>query len=1070
MASDVRAAVVGMFRPRYEDVVACEDVMLISKGGTSTRPKPRVAVLSTPAAGSPATPAESNTLYILEVKSKLSVKEAFRVSKLVDVVPEGAKDDASSLFDFGSSGAVVLSFESSVQQDAFVAEARRLQRQVQSALLGPVDGDESATTRVDRTTQEQSGALTNVEEMLLSRQLGPNACDDITAFEDSIADQQRGVELHMVKTIVDTADIWREVRRNIVDLTGEVEAVERRIESYATHLISKKAIIHDIEHANNTLHRKERNLENLHGTVQGLSDKLSMSQQMLNVLEQLQREKEKLVEFFVASKNGPIVAAAMKQMQDVLRDEDLEKDFPIKAVAERKKHFLKERKLIVQQSKLYILALIEIMKSFYLTDDTQRYSSRGRIILRPHKELTDRLLAVGDITQALAIIDMEGFSIVLRKYRASMQQVYAREISCFFTEMRKRVKRVGWAGQTLLGQLPEQGAGLGMLMESGQLGATPSSVLRHQSSSYFSPLNSTYKGGGGGGATLYSTTTHGTVTAGDLYIELPEANLNGRRLQRGALKEAILQAAATTTVAGLTERIKGRSGGGAIRPDIAFAMALEATLDVVLKEEEVLSMCFGLYAEKVDHSALVEEARDKASTAAAKEREARVEELAISLLELFGGELVLNDDAKESDSGGDDDHKSHHDSDDDDDEDDETRDRRKRRKNKEKATSKANYLPYELRSLVQFMCDNGDRIYTFAMMCMIDACLKEGTPSGESKYCRSILCELRRIVARSLSAFVEEQTNSLAWCMDKFRRKPSALLPCFAQLPNFLRRMDNMHNALDPEVVSFTNYDKIVSALISMMFDMLDSVSSIRGNAHLVADEGGSAGADGNVLFAVVGTATSLVDNVMDTAISAIDSNAQTDGALTDSKAVKLGFLTQFRHHSFFCVVFDALPHGSHAKDLLAERYLASIEKKDRYEELYITRLIFAEAFPVFSRFVLQAEDLVALYTSEQDLSSHRVLAEDNVRRVCCAMKEEFMHGIADAAQRMTKHFTRDIKPQSTEHTFHRTILAVAWKHFTALVADKVGFMCDLLQKPMYKAVKATVTQSDLRELINAAQ
>jgi hypothetical protein len=364
------------------------------------------------------------------------------------------------------------------------------------------------------------------------------------------------------------------------------------------------------------------------------------------------------------------------------------------------------------------------------------------------------------------------------------------------------------------------------------------------------------------------------------------------------------------------------------------------------------------------------------------------------------------------------------------------------------------------------MCDNCDRVYTFAMMCMIDSCLKEGTPAADSQFCRGMLHDLRRIVTKALSTFVGEQSDSLNQSMERYRRKPSALLPGFVQFEFLLRRLDAMHSALNPDVVSYRHYDKIVGAFATVLFEMLDTVSSIRGPAHL-----GSVGAAGDVdspagiLIAAVGGATSMVDNVVDRAISAMDS-AQEDGPMTDSKAVKLGFLTQFRHHSYFCVIFDRLPENSHARELLEERHAISIEKKDRYEELYITKLIFSEAFPVFSRFTTQAEDLVALYTSEQDLVSHRCMAEENVRRVCTSMRDEFRFGVKDAAARVKKHFTRDIRPGSTEQHFHRTILAVAWKHFTELLRTKVLFMLNLLRRPMYKEIRPTVTTIELDEIL----
>eukprot|EP00658_Telonema_sp_P-2_P031286 TRINITY_DN23452_c0_g1_i1.p1 TRINITY_DN23452_c0_g1~~TRINITY_DN23452_c0_g1_i1.p1 ORF type:complete len:233 (-),score=39.99 TRINITY_DN23452_c0_g1_i1:147-755(-) len=175
------------------------------------------------------------------------------------------------------------------------------------------------------------------------------------------------------------------------------------------------------------------------------------------------------------------------------------------------------------------------------------------------------------------------------------------------------------------------------------------------------------------------------------------------------------------------------------------------------------------------------------------------------------------------------------------------------------------------------------------------------------------------------------------------------------------------------------------------------------------------------------------------------------------------GYLMQYRHNAFFCCVFAGLPRSSRCRELLVTRFTQASFARDHYEELYLTRLIFADAFPHFSRFVSTAEDLFQTYKLEE-LNHNKALSKVIVSEALKELPAEIKSGIASAATRIKKHFTGDVRFGTTDEAFHKAILKQTWQHFGRLIKGKVAFLEKrlLVELAHLSGVQTPVTSEDV--------
>lgn len=1139
--NDLQPVIDGIFRQRGDEVVAGETVSEI--GNKKRASKPRLIILTRPLGGS-----AGATLTIVAIEpnhQRVKLKSAFAVDRLTEVSNEGSFD---ATFNFGASGLLSVSFESHIQREMFVAAARRLQTTPSASgarggyadgRLGTIRGvlteavgaeaEADAAARVRKLRQDKRRVFTTEEEQHLLKHMGSDGAgfDDIKQFQDALLRQQKSSELKSLDLLTTSEAAWQEAQRQVQDLVQDVEEVEQRIEEYSSHLLSKKSVIQQVEHDNNTLQRRQQNLESLYIMMADLRDQLSLAPATVALLGRLRTVAEDdLVAFFSEGSNAVTLSVAMKHMQGVLHNPKLDSDFPINAVAERKAYFLSQRKMITQRSKAYILSTIESFEAVYFADKT-RYSRDSSLVWRLHVDLSVKLMNISDIICALGRIDVEGFGNALRKYRSSMQKIYAMEIARFFKTIKKQIKKVNsWRGPFLLGTSETRKEAMSMRMETAQAGETPRMFSRASAATpALTPRMMQYDddnaadAGGGRGRT---GSTRGDDDHTRLTVQFPSVadlhmvgNIPNSAIELyespSTLRKLDVRAETSSVVGGIKSLAPTTSGGGYVRPDLAFAVALESAVLAVLHEESILRTCFGLAdsvagqaadgaranASNAWASPLGADAREGAAAATSgagglagplgdAETDAdRLQMMQDSLLELFGGAdantlvRVLQGSSRATSGrpsrsnsqgrniglpprpptaagfsgsesafphrrtwsgasstgfGG---HGSSLSGDDRDSDfvDDGT----------SRGVLHRNFLIRSMRDLAHFFVEKCDRIYCIPALCMIRAYRRrtENTmlPS-KSAFCQFMLGELESIMSGGMVQFVAEQTESITRCRKKYVVKPTALLHCFAKLPALFLRFEAVHNGLASNVCDRTEYSSIALSLVDQSFDALDQITNVKSTVEDMNEQ-----------------------QLKLHKLIAQKVNAVLDGVEADVNSLKWVFIQQYRHQSFFCAFYSTMPSESFAVELLQDHYASSKVKRDRYEELYLTRIILVGSFPVFGVFAISAEDLSMIY-SKEELRHHKALAVDAVGKVVSGLEKELRSGVKASAARMKTHFLRDVDLNGNEASFHRTLLQRTWQHFSTLLLQKFDFLTDLLTWAVYKDLSVNVTRAELADLL----
>ncbi|AYU76414.1 Exocyst complex component Sec3 family protein [Leishmania donovani] len=1138
---ELQPAIDGVFHQRGEEVVAHEMVSEISsKKKAST---PRLLILSHFLGRS-----GGATLSIVTVDpsgQRVKIKSAFAVDRLVNISNEGSFD---ATFNFGASGVLSVSFESHIQREMFVAAARRIRATPSSSSgaresyvdnrLSTIRGvlteavgaqvEADAAARVRKLRQDKRRIFSTEEEKHLLRHIGNNGAgfDDIKQFQEILLRQQKSSELRSLNLLTTSEAVWQEAQQQVQDLVQDVEEVGQRIEEYSTHLLSKKSVLQQVEHDNNTLQRRQQNLEALYIMMSDLRDQLRLAPATMALLSRLRTVPEDgLVAFFSEGSNAVTLSVAMKHMQGVLHNPKLDSDFPITAVAERKAFFLEQRKMITQRSKSYIMAIIGSFEATYLADKS-RYSRDASLVWRLHVELAHKLLNISDVIRALDRIDVEGFNNALRKYRTSMQRVYALEITHFFKCLKKQVKKVNtWRGPFLLGTSESRKEAMSMRMETAQSGETPRMYSRgSQSTPALTPRmmrfgdDSDYGAGAGGRAasglggsedrthlslqfpSVADLSMEGSVPASA--IELYQSANTLRRLDARAETSSVMSGMKSLNPA-------STSGGGYVRPDLAFAIALESSVLAVIHEEVILSRCFNLFSDPAEKSGNDEDAAapanaganpqadDSKRTGAATPRGAagadRAQMKQESLLELFGGAdadhlvrtlqgtsrsaSVQNSRSSSQDiglpprpppAGYGGDRRGHggssfphrrtwsgaslsgygresNSSDGDDVDGGGPVDECSRAS---RIALHRNFLIRTMRDLALFFVEKCDRIYCVPILCMIrayrsTAADKAMLPS-KSAFCQAMLAEVETVMVGGMMRFVAEQTDSIHRCRKRYVVRPTALLHCFSKMPALFMRFEAVHNALARNVCDRTEYASIALSLVDQSFDALDQITSVK-----------ATGEDQNA------------EQLKLNKLIAQKVHSVLDGVEADAHSLKWVFIQQYRHQSFFCAFYSTMPSDSFAVELLQDHYTSAKEKRDRYEELYLTRVLLVRSFPVFGAFALSAEDLSMIY-SKEELRHHKALSADAVKKVVGGLEKEMRSGVRASAARMKKHFLCDVDLNGNEASFHTTLLQRTWQHFSTLLLHKFDFLAEMLTWPAYHGISMPVARSDVVEMLAA--
>ncbi|CCW60254.1 unnamed protein product, partial [Phytomonas sp. EM1] len=1126
--NDHKVVVEAFFQERLEEIEAGELVTVL---GTKKASRPKLLILCRPldTSGSLASRAWTLNLVSIGKNNRPKIKQAFAADRLADVAHNGNFD---ATFNFGASGMLSVSFGSQIQRDMFLATLKRFNEMKSRTardggrlnaregvdlihgVLSPAFGaevDADAASRIRKLYQEKRRIFSTEEEQHLLKFLREGDFDDIKGFQEELFSSQKKAELAALDTLATSVASWDDMRNQVMNLIHDVESLEGCIEQFSSNLLSKKAVIEEIEHANNALRCRQLNLKKLQGIMTELRDQLSLKPAAQALLRRLQNEpNSNLIAFFSEEGNAEALSEAMKHMQQILHNPQLDSDYPIAAVSERKTYFLEQRRMVAQRSRSYIFSIIDGYEKLYLSD-RQRFSGDDRLVWRLHIDLSQKLFRINDIIQALSRIDMEGFASTLRKYRTGMQKVYHVEIYKYFKGLRKQIKKVNpSSGPFLLGSSENKAGGLMMSTELGQAGGTPpmwqgscmpSPALTPRGLSIYDNVNSSTRAA--------SEASNGGAQDHALYIEFPSLTvLNGMVLYPYC---TIHRGSDTRT--GLSCII--HCPHKLLRPDLTFAIALESTMACILHEEFILNNCFGITetspcAGETAPPVKVEPAKtpvihsssssfsafesdmpmgdevSKDETRKSGKQQEDADLFIESLIEVFGTDMArvqmeplttprgytyFASDGRRSSVRSDlglpprypatPATRSLNDS----------LIYRGHSREFDNATMQANrsvdtihpiltpqithrirssFLVAELTNFTKFFAEKCDRIYSIVALCVIKAYYRNPSKlMAKSTFCQCVLWDLEKIVTDAIMRFVAEQTESINVCRRRYAVRPTALLHCFSKMPALILRMEEIHNSLSDEVRDRTQYASIVTSLVDQSFDALDAVTALKS----AASSGSNADQDSKLNL------VELLEKKVHDVIERLNSD--------ENRALKRNFIQQYRHHAFFCAFYVALPSGSYAAELLHEHYESSKVKRNFYRDLYLTRVLLIREFPHFGVFTVSAEDLSAVY-SDEELRHHRMLTVDAVKKVLDKLEKEFRTGVRSSATRMKKHFLHDVISGGNEESFHRRLLQRTWQQFSKLILRKYDFFNSLLERPSYRGLTVTVARSEVVKLLSS--
>ncbi|CCD14332.1 unnamed protein product [Trypanosoma congolense IL3000] len=540
------------------------------------------------------------------------------------------------------------------------------------------------------------------------------------------------------------------------------------------------------------------------------------------------------------------------------------------------------------------------------------------------------------------------------------------------------------------------------------------------------------------------------TNGGMLSVDLPVAQQDSLRLYDPARARTPAAGHQRSASSGSILSLISSRKRGHLDPDVALAMAFETVVCMVLHEEETLRLCFGL-TEGDDQSnngvdsegELFLPTTDRTQGCVKVDRATLLRE---SLAELFGGEKVVifspgisGASLTEDPQGG----KSYPST----------------RRGSSCSTSVAvkgeeypdedgscsassrSYLQRQLVDLLKYVGERCDRLYMLPVMVMIKAYRRSGSVVASSSFCQMIFQALEPVLASTVSRSVMEQTASIKTCTRRYLINPSGLLICFLKLPTFVQKLESMHDALPPALRSHKEYTSYVLTLVDQCFESLNCVT------NLTKSE------------ASCEVKLSRLECLSRRGYRIFNGNGES------TKSADHSFLQQYRHHAFFCSFYDSLHPMCNAVGLLRERYESSCALRDRYQELYLTRVVLVKEFPEFGPFALVAEDLAQVHTVDE-LRHHSTFSVDAMRNIVADMSQEVRNGIKRSSEKMKKHFLRDVARRKDEVSFNCMLLQQVWSSFTTLFLQKFDFLSAVAEWPIYTDLEVPITREEVVALL----
>lgn len=335
--------------------------------------------------------------------------------------------------------------------------------------------------------------------------------------------------------------------------------------------------------------------------------------------------------------------------------------------------------------------------------------------------------------------------------------------------------------------------------------------------------------------------------------------------------------------------------------------------------------------------------------------------------------------------------------------------------------STTSMLENELVGFVEVIVNDCDGCYLLSAISMIDHLL--GAIKNRTFLSR-IFYRCRKMLRDGFMKFVSDQSSSINHEALKHVGN-CGFLGFFSNFPLLISRLESLHACLKNWSSSF--YEVFVAHILQLMFAALDELSYVSNTT-------------------VFGSRTSR----------------------PDPQQVRHGYVVQYRHCAFF--VIAAQQFTAETQKLLATRVADATLRRDRYEKLYLTRVILADEFPTLERFTAKAEDLSKAYQTSE-LVYHEAVSQVAFNALFRNLEKEIRNGVPSAGKRIRRHLSVGVPTKSLEEGFHMRLLQLTWRHFVVILRERVALVNRLPQDLNYGAsVECPVSLDALDQIVAACE
>ena len=1147
-------------------------VIELERGGTIRKAnKPRLIAL---------TRSQGDMWFVVlsgEVDTAKPLKK--RVTMRDWVMPPEISGSLEATFAFSHETATTVSFESSSQREQFVS---RMKREYHAALAaegggGAVGGDGLGLAEDDaggtigiltamggggghrRFAAAASGSggsggagRTAMQEVLRRRQLGKAPANAEGASNRILSDKEQAVLLREMSCTAGTFDRFEDfltkLDKKIVEretqLTGDllessrhwgacVEAInslslsvnhiEQRLQNYGRELTSRKSVIEEIELESTTRQRARVNIDDALNSLKRLIASLKLSGASEDALKSIRAINNSLSaqSFFTSTANVTAMTDAFAAMQKVTAKDgaaQLEAEYgKLNVIGERRTVFLEYRRITALRLRLYLLHLVAT-KAEALLGAKVPVSKRKAIVLKPPTELYRTIGDVRAFVPALKVFDPVGHHAVVRRVCGFLREYFSRQVTAFFKELRRVVKKASWTNGSLkLDDTSLTTETLRELREQGEVGPVSGGTVLGGKALFGSfpdppkPPPPKRSGDDDGEEVPFVT------------VELNATDELGERLLRDALNKASFPERGAGGIA--SRPLLGRIPAGSLRPDVVVAIALKGTADMVLSHRTFLRDVLLVKGDVQPYMLKLSSQADQEGDDVDDDIDetTRISEL------LFGpgkrDRVVVDEDAEldpdydhevepavttssRSDGGGGGAKKGplslftrkv-----------DPSEDRchvpptLPRPKELEQFADDAPVEPTDtlalamwdsfapLESTVRFsepliqrelislwhfiakVCDGCHWVATLSLLHCTNEALQRMLSVEEAAAMQDTTTAEGGdggVIAGSpgvASPTAASPTAPRDSRQDVARRR-RLLSPCVYFLEDTVKALvmlsnRSQHEYLTDQLQAVKHCSQRRSAMTS--FELLPCFP---GFALLLSRMETMLHDQSRVVRQPFEGLLLTLTNGMFEAVDAVTSQDDSRNSGADDEATtRRQLFRQYLHQAFFCAVIHCSTSPI-TKGVLQPVLERSISQRDRLEEMYLAQTLLPDSLPQLCQFVALAEDVQRTHERADEIVLFNDLNRSSTTALLEMLSKEVSNGVRSLAERIRRHFTKAVpKSDAIEGFFMKSAMSTIYQHASKLVVGKVQSLCRFLAK-CHPDLTCPVTPREVSDLLTSA-